>query len=170
MLMSRRAKRMERRQRRASKEPGLILVSLIDIFTLLVFFLLLSSGEAQKITTSKAVALPESISSQKPRETIVVMVNSNDIFVDGRKIVSVQSILNSNDDVIAALKTELDTLANNSPLDQLPPVAGQPPGREITIMGDREIPYKLLKKILTTCVEANYLNISMAVMKKSKAG
>lgn len=167
MLMSRRAKRMERRQRRAREEPGLILVSLIDIFTLLVFFLLIMSGEQQKIASSKTVVLPKSISTDKPRDTVVIIVNSNEIFVNSRKVASVGNITNSSDDIIPVLKTELNTLANDSPMDSLPSVAGQPPGREITIMGDREIPYKLLKKILATCVEANYLNISMAVLRKA---
>lgn len=34
-------------------------------------------------------------------------------------------------------------------------------------MGDKEIPYRLLKKIMVTCVRAKYDNISLAVMKKT---
>ena len=40
-------------------------------------------------------------------------------------------------------------------------------GREVTIMGDKEIPYKVLKKVMATCTEADYGQISLAVLQKS---
>ena len=40
-------------------------------------------------------------------------------------------------------------------------------GREVTIMGDKEIPYRLLKKVMATCTESDYGQISLAVLQKS---
>ncbi len=39
--------------------------------------------------------------------------------------------------------------------------------REITILGDKEIPYKLLKRIMLTCSETHFSHISLAVSKKT---
>ena len=40
-------------------------------------------------------------------------------------------------------------------------------GREVTIMGDKDIPYRLLKKVMATCTESDYGQISLAVLQKS---
>jgi biopolymer transport protein ExbD len=40
-------------------------------------------------------------------------------------------------------------------------------GREVTIMGDKDIPYRLLKKVMATCTESEYGRISLAVLQKS---
>jgi len=37
----------------------------------------------------------------------------------------------------------------------------------VTIMGDKEIPYSLLKKVMATCTSADYGKISLAVMQKT---
>ena len=39
--------------------------------------------------------------------------------------------------------------------------------REVTIMGDRELPYSVLKKVMASCTEADYGKISLAVLQKS---
>ena len=39
--------------------------------------------------------------------------------------------------------------------------------REVTIMGDKEIPYSLLKKVMATCTQADYGMLSLAVLQKS---
>ena len=39
--------------------------------------------------------------------------------------------------------------------------------REVTIMGDKDIPYRLLKKVMATCTQSDYGQISLAVLQKS---
>ena len=39
--------------------------------------------------------------------------------------------------------------------------------REVTIMGDRELPYSLLKRVMATCTSADYGQISLAVMQRA---
>ena len=74
MQMSQRARRMERRNDRGKKSAGLNLVSLMDIFTILVFFLLVNSGQVETLPNAKDIKLPESIAEQKSRETVIVTV------------------------------------------------------------------------------------------------
>ena len=81
MKMSRRAKRMDRHHKRNKGRAVLNLVSLMDIFTILVFFLLVNSGEVQVLPNAKALVLPESKAIQEPKETLAVMVNRDEILV-----------------------------------------------------------------------------------------
>ncbi len=161
MKMSRRAKRMARHQRRR-KQPGLNLVSLMDIFTILVFFLLVNSSTAVQLPSAKDFKLPVSSAEKKPEETLTIMVTSRDLLVQGRKVAAVSDILSDPQPTIKALIDELNFQAKK----RLTSVeAGE--GRYITIMGDKAIPYKLLKKIMASCTEADYRNIALAVSQKS---
>jgi biopolymer transport protein TolR len=162
--MSRRAKRMERHHKRAGRGTSINLVSLMDIFTILVFFLLVNSSDGEVLPTHKTVNLPESIAEEKPRETLVVMITASDILIHGEVIASVDSVLQESGSISATLKTALEQQARTIyPLDN----AATPVLREATIMGDREIPYRLLKKVMATCTQAGYGRISLAVLQRS---
>jgi biopolymer transport protein TolR len=165
MKMSRRATRMDRHHKRSRSLAELNMVSLMDIFTILVFFLLVNSSDVEILPSVKAVKLPESVAEKSPKQTVVIVVNDRDILVQGRKVASVTEVYNSGSEVIAALKSELDYQQSR---DASVRKAGAT-GHEITIMGDKAIPYRLLKQIMVTCVRANYDNISLAVMKKTPA-
>jgi biopolymer transport protein ExbD len=164
MIMSRRARRMERHHKRAGRSTGINLVSLMDIFTILVFFLLVNSSDGEVLPTHKAVNLPESIAEEKPRETLVVMITASDILIHGEVIASIDSVLQETGSVSATLKTALEQQARSTRPRIHEDTLVQ---REATIMGDREIPYRLLKKIMTTCTQAGYGRISLAVLQRS---
>ncbi len=164
MKMSRRAKRMERHHKRGRRLPGFNLIALMDIFTILVFFLLVNSSDVEVLPNTKSLKLPESVANKKPEETLVVMVNDKDILVGGKKIASVQAVMASPALVIQPLKAELDYQSKRS---RVRTPEGTRAKREITIMGDRKIPFELLKKVMITCTRANYTKISLAVLKKT---
>ena len=168
MSISRRAKRMNRHHARTKTNAKLNMVSLMDIFTILVFFLLVSSSSVQDLPNAKQIKLPESVSDQLPKETVVIMVG-DDIVVQGRKVTSVAEAASSASTEIASLGKELRRLTSRRFGSTLLP-GGKPIPREVTIMGDRKIPFELLKKIMLTCTRANYSNISLAVMRKSPKG
>ncbi len=164
MKLSRRAKRMQRHHGRRTPFTGFNLVALMDIFTILVFFLLVNSGEVQVLPTTQGLKLPESVANKKPQETLVIMVNDRDILVRGKKVASVASVMGSSSLVIEPLKAELDYQFKRSTK-----TSGAPTGeREITIMGDKEIPFELLKKVMVTSARANYTKIALAVLKKTR--
>lgn len=165
MKMSRRAKRMERHHKRSKSKAVLNMVSLMDIFTILVFFLLVSSTTVQDLPNTKKIKLPESSADKLPKETVVVMVSNDDIVVQGRKVATLRSVSRSQQPEIEGLKKELQRLSKRIVLKKTPD--GKPIPREVTIMGDRKIPYEILKKIMYTCTKASYTNISLAVMRKS---
>ena len=160
MKQSVHAKRMERQHRRSSGIPKLNLVSLMDIFTILVFFLLVNSSDVEVLQSNKDIKLPESIATTLPAANVVVMVSATEVLVGGRKVANVADFINSDDGDIQGLKKELDYLASRKPFasDEEAEI-----GREITVMADESIPYAVLKRVMSTCAQTDYRNISLAV-------
>lgn len=136
---------------------GMNLVSLMDIFTILVFFLLANTG-AQQLPTGKDVKLPVSVATKPPGENLVVTVSRDSILVQGTKVASVPEVLAGPETVIPALSDELqrrapgpDRAAGSADIE-----------RAVIIMGDQSIPYELLRKILVSCQDARYTRIEFA--------
>jgi len=154
-------KRAERRSRNQTM-VDMNLVSLIDVFTILIFFLLSNAGGVEVLPSPKAVLLPESVSEKAPRDTVVVVVSASEILVDGRKVANVADVLAADGDLIAPLKAELDLQANRQVIRK----ENEAQSRQLTIMGDKDIPYRLLRKIMVTSAEANFSDVSFAVRQR----
>ena len=144
------------------QHSGLNLVSLMDIFTILVFFLLVSSG-SQQLPNSKDVKLPTSVADKVPKETLILSITSTEVIVQGKKVIDIADIVEGKDGVIIALKDELNFRTESrqsTPEDKK--------GYPITIMGDQDIPYQLLRQILATCRQTNYTKIAFAAVQTAK--
>ncbi len=142
------------------QSPKLSLVALMDIFTILVFFLLLNSGEAQKIENAKFVHLPDSTKGQVPHEELMIMVNEDEIWLGQEKLADVKDVLKGPEDIIEPL--ELKLIAFREKLDGITPFQ-EKNGLAVIIMGDKAVPYVLLKSVMATCRKQNFRNISLAV-------
>jgi biopolymer transport protein ExbD len=154
-------KRAERKNRNQTM-VDMNLVSLIDVFTILIFFLLSSASGVELLPSPKAVKLPDSIAEKQPKETVIVIVSGTEIIVDGRKVADVASVLSQTGDLIEPLKAELDIQANRQVIRK----ENEAVSKNVTIMGDKEIPYSLLRKIMVTCARANFSDVSFAVRRK----
>jgi len=164
MVKSARAKRMEKHHKRNKGAGALNLVSLMDIFTILVFFLLVNSSDVETLPNTKDIQLPESIAEDKAKESVVIMIGEEDILVQGEAVAKVANVMaTTGNDIPAlreALKSQNDRVLRRAAQDDVA-------GREVTIMGDKDIPYRLLKKVMATCTESDYGQISLAVLQKS---
>ncbi|MDO6565572.1 biopolymer transporter ExbD [Alteromonas sp. 1_MG-2023] len=174
MRQSVHAKRMARNHKRQGQQAKLSLVSLMDIFTILVFFLMLNASDVQVLDNHKSVTLPEAQSDTPARETLLILVNNSDIVLQGQKLADVPTVLSSGQDTIDALSKELQYRATKAAKEGV--IEGTVSEQEandvnsagtiskaITIMGDQSVPYALLKKIMYTCAEAGYTDVSLAV-------
>lgn len=165
MSHSSRAKRMERHHKRA-RPAALNLVSLMDIFTILVFFLLVNQSEVQALDVPKNIELPESMSLARPSETVVVMVTPEQILVQGKPVANTRDVEASEETVVQplrdALKAQTDRFLRASAQADIA-------GREITILGDKSVPYRVLKKVMATCTDADYGKLSLAVLQREEA-
>jgi len=164
MVKSARAKRMDKHHARNSSSATLNLVSLMDIFTILVFFLLVNSSNVETLPNVKNLQLPESIAEEKAKETVVILIGEVDLIVQGRAIAKIKDVLaikgNDIPELRQALKSQNDRVLRREAQDDIA-------GREVTIMADKEIPYRLLKKVMATCTKSDYGQISLAVLQKS---
>jgi biopolymer transport protein TolR len=154
------------RKRQHSSDSHMALVPFIDMMTILVVFLLIHMSDADMLPNTKNIAIPQSVSQTKPRATVVVMITRTDVLVDGRAVISLADVVAESGDVIEPLK-----LALNSQADRVLASAAQDTveQREVTIMGDRNLPYNVLKKIMNTCTQANYGKVSLAVLEREQA-
>ena len=158
MKRSARIKRRARHQKK-TKVAGLNLVSLMDIFTILVFFLLINSGNVEVLETDDSLDLPSSNSERAPEETLVVLVNRGAIVVGGRLVAEINTPERTNNGEIVALSEELQHQASR----KTPTEREEQDGFAVTIMGDKDTPYSLLKSIIQTCSAENYRDIALAV-------
>lgn len=157
-------RRMHRRAKHATPAT-LSLTSLMDIFTILLFFLLVSVSTSQKMPDTNYILLPKSSAEELPKETLTVEVSARTIIVQGQLIADTTAVEMQEEQLILKLKEELDYQAGKSaaPLND----AGIPE-REITILMDSKIPYAVLDKIMKTCMLTEYSKISFAVMQDKK--
>ncbi len=146
--------------RNKSKSATLNMVSLMDIFTILVFFLLVNATSAEILPSQKDITLPDSTSEKLPLQNLVIAVDSRDIRLQGTVVISVKDAMKASQ-TIRPLFDSLRARAASSKnvVDK----------KGVTIMGDKKIPYHLLKKIMLTCAGAEYTNISFAVNQKFQA-
>jgi biopolymer transport protein TolR len=163
--MSSRARRMLSHQLRNKADAELNLIPMIDILSVMVSFLLVYSTEVEVVQNTKGIEIPESISQQKPKETVVVMLTKDELFVQGELIAKLAEVQASPDLIIAPLRLALKrpTLVGQAMTEK------QIAEREITVMADKTIPYEILKKVMSTCTDADYGKISFALVQKEKS-
>ena len=154
--------RRQERKNRNAMSVDMNLVSLIDVFTILIFFLLSSASGVELLASPKSVKLPVSNADKQPKETIVVVVSDQDIVVDGRRVATVAEAMAAKDDLVVALKEELDILAQRQAIR----AENEKQGKTVTIMGDKDIPYQLLRKVMYTSARANFADVAFAVRRK----
>ena len=157
MRSSRRLKRMDKR---SLKAPTVILTSLMDIFIVMVIYLLMNQALGVDVTPPKSIKLPDSIVETQARQTIMMIVSGQDVVVDGDRVATIADVLESKDDYIKSVGSRMlkvrksyigfsdESLASST---------------EVTIMADRSVPFKVLKKLMSTSSIAGYEKISLAV-------
>ncbi|KPK60554.1 MAG: hypothetical protein AMJ59_05525 [Gammaproteobacteria bacterium SG8_31] len=161
MKNSRRIKRMSRNRVRITK---MNLTSLMDVFTILVFFLLVNSATTEVLETPKRISLPESVVESKPRETVVIFVSPTEVMVQGDPVVRVVDIMAMEGENIEPISERLTELSENIIGVKTKVVAES---QEVTILADKSVPFNVVKKVMSTCTSEGYGRISLAVMQKS---
>ena len=158
------SRRMKRMSRNRVLIPKLNLTSLMDVFTILVFFLLVNSATTEVLETPKRITLPASIVEQKPRETVVIFVSPTEVTVQGKSVVQVVDIAASDTNHIGPIAERLAELSANVIGINTQTVAKS---EEVTILADRTVPFNIIKKVMSTCTHEGYERVSLAVLQKA---
>lgn len=160
-MNDRRLKRMERQHARNKKVPFNV-VSLMDIFTILVFFLLVNTNEVTPLPNPKGIEMPESISEVSAKESVVVMLSTEAVRLQGKDVISIEEVMKEDSIEVSLFVERLKQLA-----DEVEPESEEDPEREVTIMGDKEVPYKVLDRVMRLCAShAGFSKISLSVIQK----
>ena len=140
MNTSRRMARMKRNKRGVAK---LNLTPLMDVFTVLVFFLMINSASVETLQQPKQITLPESVVEAKPRETVVIFVGREQVLVQGVPVALVADIqATGNLEIepvsvrLAELKASVIGLSTQSIAES----------QEVTVLADKAVPFSVFKK------------------------
>jgi biopolymer transport protein ExbD len=154
-------KRMQRNHDRAKKQAPFNIVSLMDIFTILVFFLLVNASDPTVLPNAKGIEMPQSMAEKKPRVSVVLMLSKDDISLQGEKVVS-------SDDITGNKKADVQKLQIALQEEILKVQGGIEEGekKEITIMGDKGVPFSLIKQVMQICSSAGFEQISLSVIQR----
>ena len=164
MSLWKRARRTSEQHLRHREDAALNLIPLIDILSVMVAFLLVYSADVEMIQNTKGVEVPQSIAEAQPKHSVVVMITKDQLFVQGELVASIAEIQAAPTPLIEPLRAVLER-----PL--LAGEAGAPEpteAREITVMGDKSLPYDVVRRVMATCTAAAYGKISLAVLQREK--
>jgi len=140
----------------------LALVPMIDMLMILVVYLLVHSADTEILPNTRNIAIPDSISEQKPSPSTVVTVTRDMLYVNGEAVIEVAQIGGTGDAVVEPLRAAL--------AKQAAPLLGdaaQP--REVTVMAEKSLPYAVLRRIVASCSAADYTKVSLAVVEREQA-
>jgi biopolymer transport protein ExbD len=151
------------RNRGERAEAELNLIPLIDIMSVMVAFLLVYSADVEVVQNSKGVVVPQSVAEEQPKQSVVVMITTDQLFVQGELVASIDSIQSAKTQLIAPLRAVLERPMVAT--DEAQPEVDVE-SREITVLADKALPYDVLRKVMATCTAASYGKISLAVMRK----
>ena len=157
-------RRMKRMSRSNKKVPGMSLTSLMDVFTILVFFLLVNSSASEVLEAPKQITLPDSVVETKPDETAVIMVSDESVLVQGQVVIATSELLDSNKMAFVEISDRLKSLKENVIGISTKTLSES---NKVTILADQTIPFKVLLKVMSSCTLAGYEQISLAVVQKA---
>ena len=160
----RKTRRIKRMGRSRGKLAGLNLTPLMDVFTILVFFLLFHSASGEIMESPRHIKLPDSSVETKPRETVVIMVSPEVVLVQGEAVISTPELFGDSIETVTEIKERLKQLERNIIGISTKTVIQS---KEVTILADKTIPFSVLKKIMLTCTGSGYGRISLAVIQKA---
>ncbi|MGH7726118.1 MAG: ExbD/TolR family protein [Candidatus Eiseniibacteriota bacterium] len=152
------------RQNNEAVLARLQLTSLIDIFTVLLLFLLKSLVVGGTVVTPfPGVTLPSSSASEAFKESPVVVITNQQVVVDGEGVCPTADVANSErlriepiEQALAALRQKSDALAAKS-------TARKFEGRLI-VQADERIPFHILQKVMYTSQTVGFYDITLAVI------
>jgi biopolymer transport protein ExbD len=180
-----REKKRRRQLTNSSRSPvtGLSLTSMVDMFTILVVFLLMNySSTGEIIYIPKDVKLPKASQTKELKPAHIVTLTQTDVVLDKTTVAKLDDVKNQKDWTIIPLRDHLiqalkddeskakEQASVRSSLPGSPNVAKKDDSNnnptKITVQADRDMDFLTIKKVMATCQEAGAEEINFAVMRK----
>jgi biopolymer transport protein ExbD len=166
MRESRRMKRMERNNK--NHYVRLNLIPMLDVLSVLVFFLLFHSFNGDM--PEQRLALPQSVVETKPRGTVAISVTPEAVLIQGEPVMRTPDLFDDRIGTVHEVTERLAQIQASMSSETGTNAVSETETREITLLADKTIPFKVLKKIMTTCTASGYGKISLAVIQKAAHG
>ena len=151
-----RQRRQAREVRARSRRAVINLVSMIDVFAVLVFFLLVNALVVQVIPTPPSLQLPTAAISPEPRPVVAITVGTEEVRLGDSVVQRTAELLRG------------DSKALRAALAQLPENGGV--RSEINILADKRVPYRALREVMNACGDNRHAQVSLAVAERGKGG
>jgi len=171
--MKKETRRMKRMARHRGSVAKMNLTSLMDVFTILVFFLLTNTSSNEALDPPKVISLPASVVESKPREAVTLMVTDTQVLIDSREVMTTDMLMASESVIVPEIKQAMiNQLGKSLQISAALTQSGgddeveTPEAPEVNILADRSIPFQLLKKVMSSCTDAGYPRVSLAVLQK----
>ena len=160
MRESRRLKRMQRNNKK--HHASLNLIPMLDVLSVLVFFLLFHSFNGDM--PEQRLSLPQSVVETKPRGTVAISVTPEAVLIQGEPVVGTPALYDDRIGTVPQITERLGQIVGSNK------TVADNETREVTVLADKTIPFKVLKKIMTSCTASGYGKISLAVIQKAAHG
>ena len=160
-------------QRRTAGHFKIQITSMVDMFVILLVFLLKSySTSPVNISPKQGLRLPESTSPADPVDVIKMVVSTDGVFVDDKRILTLNNGALSKDDMestdpqfLRKLYEALDERAKQAKSISQVNDSFEFDGK-ILVQADRTLPYDVLKRVMYTSMMAGYADVKLAVVTK----
>ena len=175
-LMFRQA--LARKKRKERDDAGQIrelnITAMMDMMTIILVFLLKSyAASAISLTQSEDIKPPISSTRAVPKDTVAVTITPRDILVGDRLVVELQNGQIPAGQLQGRLVIPLDQALRRE-VDKLKAIAARNPAapfsHELSVIGDRRIPYDLLLTVLYTAGQNELENYRFVVLQKGEVG
>ena len=157
---------------RKSGYADLNLTSMVDMLTILVVFLLQTfSASGELLSVQKNITLPDAQNFAALEAAPIIAVSKDSVTLNGFPVADADELNaeNTADWKITKLHDDLVTLKNNYQL--LHPGNGADGFKgDVIVQADKNVDFKVIKKVMYSCSLAEYRNVNFAVQQAKKGG
>lgn len=142
-----------KKQQRRIAMVSLSLTSMVDMFAILVIFLLTNtSAITQWVEVGQGIKLPRAHSADPVPRGVTVQVTASALFGDKQELISVTDIVHGPMS-IQPLKAWLEAQSKKDAV--------------VNLVGHEAVPFGTMRKVVATCQDAGYTNVNLAVQPKN---
>lgn len=153
--------RKQRHQQRRKAQQGIQLTALMDVFTVLVFFLMISQDDSTQLPQRSEIHLPPAMVQAQPQESLTLQISNEHIYLHNDALISVAEVRESKAPTVRAITQALRDYSAEYPLAK-----EAEEGRLLNIVAHKDIDYALLEKILTSAKQTEFKQVALAVLRQ----
>jgi biopolymer transport protein ExbD len=153
---------LTRKQKKATHKrvmvAGLTLTSMVDMFSLLVIFLLQTFSTSPELMVTKGVTLPAAISARELEDSPVLALTADEVYVDQKLIGTVKALITDPSPLMGTLQDLREQWQKSHPQQKFNGI--------ISLQADRDVPSTTVSMFLGMLPTATYSTVQLAVVSK----